>query len=97
MRRLAAMAEPGAVLMPDHLDAAITAGRKTVPVDRASLAPTELVVRLDQPHAALVEHAERAQIKYALSQCGGRLEDAARLLGLSRKGLYLKRQRLGLE
>ena len=27
----------------------------------------------------------------------GRLEDAAKLLGLSRKGLYLKRQRLGLE
>jgi len=25
--------------MPEHLDAAITAGRKTVPVDRASLAP----------------------------------------------------------
>ena len=33
----------------------------------------------------------------ALSASGGRLEEAARLLGLSRKGLYLKRQRLGLE
>jgi DNA-binding NtrC family response regulator/tetratricopeptide (TPR) repeat protein len=97
MRRLAAMTEPGAVLMPEHLDAAITAGRKTVVVDRGSLAPAELVVRLDQPHAALIEHAERTQIKYALAQCGGRVEDAARLLGLSRKGLYLKRQRLGLE
>ena len=97
MRRMAAMTEPGAVLMPEHLDPAITAGRKTVVVDRASLAPAELVVRLDQPHAALIEHAERTQIKYALAQCGGRVEDAARLLGLSRKGLYLKRQRLGLE
>ena len=63
MRRLAAMTEPGAVLMPEHLDPAITAGRKTVVVDRASLAPAELVVRLDQPHAALIEHAERAQIE----------------------------------
>jgi DNA-binding NtrC family response regulator/tetratricopeptide (TPR) repeat protein len=97
MRRLAAMAEPGAVLMPEHLDPAITAGRKTVIVDRASLSPAELVVRLDQPHAALFEHVERTQIKYALAQCAGRVEDAARLLGLSRKGLYLKRQRLGLE
>jgi transcriptional regulator of acetoin/glycerol metabolism len=97
MRRLAAMTEPGAVLMPEHLDPTITAGRKTVVVDRTSLAPAELVVRLDQPHAALIEHAERAQIKYALAQCDGRVEDAARLLGLSRKGLYLKRQRLGLE
>jgi DNA-binding NtrC family response regulator len=97
MRRMAAMTEPGAVLMPEHLDPAITAGRKTVVVDRASLAPAELVVRLDQPHGALIEHAERTQIKYALARCGGRVEDAARLLGLSRKGLYLKRQRLGLE
>jgi DNA-binding NtrC family response regulator len=97
MRRLAAMAEPGAVLMPEHLDPAITAGRKTVAVERPTLAPTEMVVRLDQPHAALIEHAERAQIRYALTTCGGRVEDAAQMLGLSRKGLYLKRQRLGLE
>ncbi len=97
MRRLAAMSESGAVLMPEHLDPAITAGRRTVPVDRGPLRPAEVVVRLDQPHAALIEHAERAQIQYAMTQCGGRLEGAARLLGLSRKGLYLKRQRLGLE
>jgi hydrogenase-4 transcriptional activator len=96
MRRLAAMAEPGAVLMPEHLDPTITAGRKTVPIERPALAPMELVVRLDQPHAALIEHAERAQIRYALATCGGRVEDAAQVLGLSRKGLYLKRQRLGL-
>jgi DNA-binding NtrC family response regulator/tetratricopeptide (TPR) repeat protein len=97
MRRLAAMTETGAVLMPEHLDPAITAGRRTVPVDSAALMPTEVVVRLDQPHAALMEHAERAQIRYAMTQCGGRLETAAQMLGLSRKGLYLKRQRLGLE
>ncbi len=97
MRRLAAMSEAGAVLMPEHLDPAITAGRRTVPVDRGPLMPVEVVVRLDQPHAALIEHAERAQIRYAMTQCGGRLETAAQMLGLSRKGLYLKRQRLGLE
>jgi DNA-binding NtrC family response regulator len=97
MRRLAAMSETGAVLMPEHLDPAITAGRRTVTVDRGPLRPAEVVVRLDQPHAALIEHAERAQIQYAMTQCGGRIESAARMLGLSRKGLYLKRQRLGLE
>ena len=97
MRRLAAMAEPGAVLMPEHLDPAIRAGRRTVAAAAPDLEPTELVVRLDQPHAALMEHAERAQIRYAMQKCGGRVEDAAKLLGLSRKGLYLKRQRLGLE
>jgi DNA-binding NtrC family response regulator len=29
--------------------------------------------------------------------CDGRVEQVARMLGLSRKGLYLKRQRLGIE
>jgi DNA-binding NtrC family response regulator/tetratricopeptide (TPR) repeat protein len=97
MRRMAAMAEPGAVLMPEHLDPAIRAGRRTVAAAVPNLEPTELVVRLDQPHAALIEHSERAQIRYAMEKCGGRVDDAARLLGLSRKGLYLKRRRLGLE
>ena len=35
-------------------------------------------------------------IQYALRVCGGRMEKAAAMLGLSRKGLYLKRQRYGL-
>ena len=97
MRRMAAMAEAGAVLMPEHLDPLITAGRRTVPVDASALPPNEVTVRLDQPHAALMEHAERAQIRYAMTQCEGRVEQAAKMLGLSRKGLYLKRQRLGIE
>jgi DNA-binding NtrC family response regulator/tetratricopeptide (TPR) repeat protein len=97
MRRMAAMAEPGAVLTPEHLDPAIRAGRRTVAAAAPNLESTELVVRLDQPHAALVEHVERAQIRFALQKCDRKLDDAARLLGLSRKGLYLKRQRLGLE
>ena len=97
MRRLAALAEKGAVLMPEHLDAAITAGRRTVPAAERSLGDAELVVRLDQPLDAAVEHLERAAILRAIASSGGRVEEAARLLGLSRKGLYLKRQRLGLE
>jgi DNA-binding NtrC family response regulator len=36
-------------------------------------------------------------IQFALKKCGGRLEDTAALLGISRKGLYLKRVRYGLE
>jgi len=35
-------------------------------------------------------------IKAALRDHGGRVEAAAKALGISRKGLYLKRQRLGL-
>jgi DNA-binding NtrC family response regulator len=97
MRRLAALAEPGAVLMPEHLSPEITASRRTIPVSERTLEPTELVVRIDQPMAAAVQHLEHSMIQYALKKCGGRLEETAAMLGLSRKGLYLKRQRFAVQ
>jgi DNA-binding NtrC family response regulator len=36
-------------------------------------------------------------ILHALKQTGGNMEETAAVLGLSRKGLYLKRQRYGIE
>jgi DNA-binding NtrC family response regulator len=96
VRGLVAVAETGAVLMPEHLPPEIVAARRTVPASARTLAPTEIVVRLDQPLGAAVEHVERAMVPYAMRAAGGRTELAARMLGLSRKGLYLKRQRLGL-
>ena len=97
MRRLAVMAEPGAVLMPEHLSPDIAASRRTLPASQRVLDSTELVVRLDQPMAAAVQHVERALLQYALNACHGRIEDTATRLGLSRKGLYLKRQRYELD
>ena len=44
-----------------------------------------------------VSHLERTMIQYALKANGGRLEETAVMLGISRKGLYLKRQRYGLD
>jgi transcriptional regulator of acetoin/glycerol metabolism len=35
-------------------------------------------------------------MQYALRRTGGRVEEAAEMLGLSRTGLYLKRRRYGL-
>ncbi|MBI4266454.1 MAG: sigma 54-interacting transcriptional regulator [Acidobacteria bacterium] len=97
MRRMAALAEAGAVLMPEHVSPEIAASRRTVPASERALDPTEVVVRLDQPVPAAIQHLERAMIQYALRKCGGSMEETARLLGLSRKGLYLKRLRYGLE
>jgi DNA-binding NtrC family response regulator len=96
IRRMVAMAEPGGVLMPAHLSDDIVASRRTIAVETPSRHTTEVVTRIDQPLAAAVEHIERASIQRALSMTLGRLDEAARMLGLSRKGLYLKRQRLGL-
>lgn len=97
VRRLVTLAENGAVLMPEHLSAAIAASRRTLPPSERVLEPTEMVVRVDQPLAAALEHVERALVQRALRLHPDRVEDAARALGLSRKGLYLKRQRLGLD
>jgi DNA-binding NtrC family response regulator len=97
MRRLAALAETGAVVMPEHLTPEITASRRTVPASERMLDATEVVVRLDQPMAAAVRHLEQVMVQYALKKCEGRIEDTATMLGLSRKGLYLKRQRFGIE
>ena len=97
MRRMAALAENDAVLMPEHLSGDIAASRRTVPASQRSLDPTEVVVRMDQPLSAAVQHLECAMIQHAMRMTGGRLEETAAMLGLSRKGLYLKRVRYGLE
>jgi DNA-binding NtrC family response regulator len=97
MRRIAALAETSAVLMPEHLSPEITASRRTVPATERTLESTEVVVRLDQPMAAAVRHLEQTMVQYALKKCEGRIEDTAAMLGLSRKGLYLKRLRFGIE
>ena len=97
MRRLAVMAESGAVMMPEHLAPEIAASRRTIPASERVLDPTEIVVRLDQPMPAAVRYLEERMVHNAMKKCGGRVEDAAAMLGLSRKGLYLKRQRFGIE
>jgi DNA-binding NtrC family response regulator len=97
MRRMAALAESGAIMMPEHLSPEIAASRRTIPASERTLDPTEVVVRLDQPMAAGVQHLERAMMQYALRKCGGHMEETAAMLGVSRKGLYLKRQRFGIE
>ena len=52
---------------------------------------------LDQPLPAAVDALEQMLVRHALERTHGRVEEAARLLGISRKGLFLKRRRWGLE
>ena len=97
MRRMAVLAENRAVLMPEHLSPEIAASRRTVPASERALDLNEVVVRLDQPIPAAVQHLERTMIQHALRACAGHMEETAAMLGLSRKGLYLKRLRFGLD
>ncbi len=97
IRRVVAMAENGqglvaADLSPDILDAW---NARPTATDVDPLGPT-VTVRLDQPLDQAIADMERRFIDHALRTSGGRVTDAAHLLGISRKGLFLKRRRWGL-
>ena len=47
--------------------------------------------------AASVEKLERELIEQALERSAGNISETARVLGLTRRGLYLKMERLGVE
>ena len=94
VNRMVAMAEPDSALTVTHLSPEIQATRKTIP---ATAAPdSELRISLNQSLPEAVELLERTMVQSALDRSKGRLEDAARLLGISRKGLFLKRRRWGI-
>ena len=94
VNRMVALAEPDATLTSAHLSAEIQATRRTIP---ASTAPeSEMRISLDQPLPDAVERLERVMVQAALERAKGRVEEAAKILGISRKGLFLKRRRWGL-
>ena len=95
VRRLAALAEPDSTITAALLSPEIQTSRRTV-----RLAPgdePEVRVRLDQPMNEAVEMIEQALVRRALERANGNYENAARLLGISRKGLFLKRRRWGMQ
>ncbi len=95
LRRIVALLEPDGEITPAHLSTDIRAARRTVPVE-SRRAHDEVVVRIDQPLATVLESIERLMVSRALEQSGGKVEDAAQRLGISRKGLFLKRKRWGM-
>src|SRR3546814_19222013 len=57
----------------------------------------EITVRADQPLPDALATIERLMVRRALERADGRFEEAARLLGISRKGLFLKRSRWAVQ
>jgi len=92
VQRLVAFAEPDSTLSPALLSPEILASRRTIAVSDDE---AEVRVRLDQPLPAAVEFLEQMMVRRALDRARGRVEEASRLLGISRKGLFLKRRRWG--
>ena len=96
IQRMAALAEPDCILEPSALSAEVQASRRTVPTEKP-VAVDEITVRVDQSLPEALETIERHMVRRALERSDGRFEEAARLLGISRKGLFLKRRRWGVQ
>jgi len=93
--RIVAYAEPDSVITPALLSPEVQASRRTVRVMPGE--EPEIRVRLDHPLGDAVEAIERVMVIRALERAHGNYENAARLLGISRKGLFLKRRRWGMQ
>ena len=93
IRRLVALSESDSVIDVDDLDGEIRRHLQRtahVPVPGSPC----ITVRIDRKLSEIVQQIEYAAIGDAIRAANGRLDLAAKRLGLSRKGLYLKRQRL---
>jgi DNA-binding NtrC family response regulator len=93
--RIVAYAEPDSTITPALLSPEVQASRRTVRVLPGE--EPEIRVRLDQPLGDAVDAIERVMVLRALERAHGNYENAARLLGISRKGLFLKRRRWGMQ
>ena len=93
MSRLTVYGESDELVTPDRLSKnirsrAIAAARRHDDV---------IGIRADMPLDAAVSALERELITRAFKTSNGRVTEAASRLGLSRKGLFLKRRRHGLD
>jgi len=93
--RLVAFADPDSTITPALLSPEIQASRRTVRILPGD--EPEIRIRLDQPLNDAVDAIERVMVTRALDRAHGNYENAARLLGISRKGLFLKRRRWGMQ
>src|SRR5690606_35701493 len=94
VQRAVAMAPPEGMVGPEHLS----------PDLMATQAPSSPVVSQPRPTlrggqtlASVVDDLERDLIRETLLRHRGNISETARSLGLTRRGLYLKLRRLGLE
>jgi hydrogenase-4 transcriptional activator len=94
IQRAVAMSPAGGMLEPEHFSAEITAerlattGETGATLANASVVPGNLT--------DVVSRVEREMIVATMDQTRNNVSEAARILGLTRRGLYLKMTRLGI-
>jgi DNA-binding NtrC family response regulator/tetratricopeptide (TPR) repeat protein len=96
IRRVVALAADGQRLGAADLAPEIVEVWNARPTAAVGIPEPGVRIRLDQPLALALGELEKRFIEHAMESSGGRVADAAQLLGISRKGLFLKRRRQGL-
>jgi DNA-binding NtrC family response regulator len=95
VQRAVAMSPEGGTVEPEHLSADLAAPTPAATLAFASM-PRERAMKPGNL-AAAIEQIERELIKATLDQTSGNISETARVLGLTRRGLYLKLRRLGFD
>jgi DNA-binding NtrC family response regulator len=90
VQRAVALAPAGGLVTPDHLSPQLSG--MAAETETKNLGP-----RRRQNLATAVEKLEREMIHGALERSSGNISETARVLGLTRRGLYLKLRRLGID
>ena len=95
LKRLVALGDEDELIDVDHLSSALRTPSTAAPP--AQVEGTTVQVRLDRTLQEMYDDVERAAIARAMEQSQHNQADTAKRLGITRKGLYLKRRRLGLD
>lgn len=102
LRTLEQYSWPGNVRELSHvIERAVLLGGRSQ-IDRfdfslQSLATTAVSAEVALPANMTLEQAEQAMVRNALDQCGGNIQRAADVLGLSRAALYRRLEKFGIE
>jgi DNA-binding NtrC family response regulator/tetratricopeptide (TPR) repeat protein len=93
IQRAVALSAPGSTIDPAHLSPEVVAIR--LPMASGGWRPVS--GKVPTSLATAMEEVERELIQTSLDRTGGNIAETARDLGLTRRGLYLKLRRLGLD
>jgi hydrogenase-4 transcriptional activator len=96
VQRAVALAPVGGTIEPEHLSQELSAAQSQGRAGGSGRSDTP-ALGTGQTLASYVDDVERELIRHSLSQHKGNISETARALGLTRRGLYLKLRRLGLD
>jgi len=100
VHRMVALAEDGATITHHHLSPEVVTplqGKGQSGPQRGGQVSDGVVIDVHQPMSDAVSQLEREMLLGALRQNNGNISKTARQLGLTRRGLHMKRERLGIQ